>query len=315
MAAVYLLFRIGRDISLMQGVLLGALAGLGAMTRPVLFYALLVMPFIIPAVLGVAKTGEGDGKWIRRSFGASLAATLVMAIITLPWVWRNYEETGVATFVSNGGAFLWDQVSELYQVAENPDFANFHSHQLALLDRELGPGWQEKNLPETVISQALKTTALEEIGKQPVSVMAKAFVFSSVRLYGSGGSSNIWKLFGIAEGEAATDSYIHAHSLSSLSQGVFSGITSSSFAYGLLHAVPIVLAVLLRVFGVLGLVEMVRRREWRAFIICVGVLGYFSSGYLFLSASRFRVPLEPVLAILSVYGLTMVMGYFQRKKG
>jgi len=46
--------------------------------------------------------------------------------------------------------------------------------------------------------------------------------------------------------------------------------------------------------------------HWRHALVIVTIIGYFTATYLFLGQSRFRVPLEPLLAVLAVAGLSLL---------
>jgi len=310
--AVYLLFRPDRKISLGRGALIGLLLGLGAMTRPVLFYALIALPFIFP-FLGLVSDGwKVRREWLKRDVTAGIAATLAMALIVLPWVWRNHQETGIATFVSNGGAYLWDNVSEIYQANDNLQLAELPSMMAASAADALGPVLPSGELPETVISQAMTTAALAEIRRQPAMDLVRAEIHSIIRLYLSGGSSNVTRLFGLEPGNFAFNTFNEARTTTGLLSGVTTVFKETPGTYFVVHVTPILIAIVLRGLGLLGIIELVRRKDWHMLSICFGVLLYFMAGYLFYGQSRFRVPLEPVLAMLSGFGFIYLIAVWRK---
>jgi hypothetical protein len=310
--AVFLFFRPGRKISLGRGALIGLLLGLGAMTRPVLFYALLVLPFIFP-FLGLVSDGwKARREWLKRDVMAGIAATLAMSLVVLPWVWRNHQETGVATFVSNGGAYLWDNVSEIYQANDNPLLAEWPSMMARSRDDATGPALPSGELPETVISQAMSTAALAEIRRQPAMDLVRAEIYSIIQLFLSGGSSNVTRLFGLEPGNFAFNTFNKARTMTGLLKGVVTIFKETPGAYFVVHITPILTAIILRGLALLGIIELVRRKDWHMLAICSGVLLYFTSFCLFYGQSRFRVPLEPVLAILSGFGFVYLITVWRK---
>jgi len=304
--AVYLFFQPDRKISPRRGALIGLLLGLGAMTRPVLFYAVLVLPFVFP-FLGLVSDGwKARREWLRRDVMAGIAATLAMSLIVLPWVWRNHHETGVATFVSNSGNYLWDNVSEIYQANDNPRLQDLKDMMDRSLERALGADWSGRDLPETVRSKAMTAGAIAEIRRQPPMDLVRAKIHSVIRLFLSGGSSNVTRLFGLEPGEFAFNTFNEARTTLGLLKGVVTIFRETPGAYFILHITPILIAIALRGLGILGIIELVRRKDWHMLSICLGALLYFMAGYLFYGQSRFRVPLEPVLAMLSGFGFVYV---------
>jgi len=63
-------------------------------------------------------------------------------------------------------------------------------------------------------------------------------------------------------------------------------------------------AVLSRILGVMGLFNAFKNKEnWPYLFIFLFVLLLFTAMYLYLGQSRFRVPLEPILMILTAMGI------------
>ena len=69
-------------------------------------------------------------------------------------------------------------------------------------------------------------------------------------------------------------------------------------------------SVITRAVGVIGIFCLIKNREWRPYVILfLGVVLLFGAAYLYLGQSRFRVPLDPILMLFTVFGII----YLKRK--
>ncbi len=71
-----------------------------------------------------------------------------------------------------------------------------------------------------------------------------------------------------------------------------------------ISAVALGFVLFLRVLGIAGLVTLVRRREWRVFLVIVAAAAYFNFVYPFYGNSRFRIGVDPLLILLALYGFS-----------
>ena len=293
------LFRFALRPGVRPALWAGVLMGLGSLTRPVLFFAVPLLVVLMPLA---ALTGSGrvGGRVFLRWVLWSLLAVLVAGCLTAPWLVRNYRATGVAAFTSNSGEYLWDNIFEVYRA-----HGSFPTEELVLrkngVIRRHSDGVPHfERLSEMERSRVLFKAGVGEMVSLPPSAMVKAEAISLLRLYVSGGSGNVWRLFGLENEQF--NRMLEKRGFRSYLSGLTSFLHDAAPGYLALHFLPILLALALRVAGVVGVIRLFRHREWKALVIMIGVLLYFTAFYVFLGQSRFRVPLEPVLAMLAAVG-------------
>ena len=69
--------------------------------------------------------------------------------------------------------------------------------------------------------------------------------------------------------------------------------------------------VITRAIGIIGLFYIIKDRKWMPYgVLFVEVILLFTAAYLYLGQSRFRVPIEPMLMLFTVFGLI----YFMNRK-
>ena len=66
----------------------------------------------------------------------------------------------------------------------------------------------------------------------------------------------------------------------------------------------------LRLLGILGLIELVRRKEYGLLLLLVSLAAYVAAAHLTVGRPRFRVPIEAPLALLALYGVAWLREYF-----
>ena len=67
--------------------------------------------------------------------------------------------------------------------------------------------------------------------------------------------------------------------------------------------ITVTFTIIMRILGLLGVIFLFIRKEYSTLILILGVLSYFSVIHIYHGSSRYRVPVETVLAYLSIYGL------------
>ena len=131
---------------------------------------------------------------------------------------------------------------------------------------------------------------------------------SLLELYLSGGASNFRNYLGI-EGKQAVVQY---------QGGVRNGaidpvsrlLSQIGFGYAFLLAVTLSFAIVTRVAGILGLIGSLRSGKFSPVWIYLAIMGVLTLSYLYLGQSRFRIPLEPYLAVLAATGIATLRDRF-----
>lgn len=296
-AAFWAAIRYGLAPGWRVAALAGLLFGLSLLTRATGVYLLYVLPV---ALLLLGALAEGWGGW-RRHLGHGVAATAIALAVALPWMAHN-AAAGEGFQLSTArlrAAFLWDNLVylEMYH-ADRPLAAaeDWGAERRAdVLDA----------LPEgtgvLARDQALVDDASWRYLGYPASAWAEAYGWAWAQFFAIPGVSNLLNILELNErtpfavfqaGDA--DSYLDA-GLRALAQAapMATVLTVAGFAY--------VLA--LRGLGLAGLVVLVRRRHWAVLLTIVAVVAYFALVHLFVANSRYRLPIDPALILLALYGL------------
>jgi hypothetical protein len=142
---------------------------------------------------------------------------------------------------------------------------------------------------------------------------ARAFSRSMLGFFISGASGNWHNILLHAQDTNMTEAW----NMSNQQNG---GV---AFVKSLLHldtgavvitTVCIFMSIVLKLFSLIGLTELWRRRDFVAIGIFVGLISYFMATTLFLGQSRYRVPIEPYFAILGSIGYWVSGNFIQKFK-
>jgi hypothetical protein len=174
---VWCTYRFWLRPTLLNGVFVGAVAGLAALTKAV---ALVYPVVFLCALLLTIRAARRRGDEVRTPWGAMLAILLMTAITIAPWTIRNYVVTGHVVVLSSGtsDAFLrgfifseWD-----YITLREPPYtgAEIASNQyFERLAAEAGTVWERDDY-ET--DQILNEEAKRRLTDDPAGVVRKTIV-------------------------------------------------------------------------------------------------------------------------------------------
>ena len=282
-----------RRVTLATALLCGAAVGLAMLMRPMSQFLVPLLPIVLPVLV---LLGSNPAKW-RHAVLCGVAAAGVSIAIASPWVLhmhaagRGYHMSAP----SHEHLLLLDSLRFLSPDAPGEDLPQrkvaFTQWQLDEM-RRLYADWdslevahQEMLLRDHAIAY-FKTFPFEP------STMAVALAWSWIRFLVAGGEGELHRLLGL-EGRAA----------------------EQPLAFYLVKAVALGTAVLLRLLGILGLIELLRRREWGVLLLCTGLILLFMAGTFLVGQPRYRVPVEAPLVVLATFGIAMLMDRLRRPRG
>ena len=70
-------------------------------------------------------------------------------------------------------------------------------------------------------------------------------------------------------------------------------------------------SITLRIIGLIGIIELIRRRDYLPMFLIFGLVISFMAAHLVHGTPRFRIPVEPELIMLSVYGLAFIDKFYK----
>jgi 4-amino-4-deoxy-L-arabinose transferase-like glycosyltransferase len=299
-AVIAALFFYARAPAWRWAIACGMAFGLSLLTRNTGQFLLYVWPL---AFLLLATLARGAVLW--RSGLAMGAASLVVALlVTVPWQLHNQRAGEGLSLTTNylKSYFLWDNISYLEKYDKN--IGQSEAERAAEARRnafaaEYGPGFDK-------LSDADRFAYLEKRGREqffsyPPRAYVQAFGWAWVQYYGIPGVSNFMNLLGLGE-ETAFARYRNQRYDNYLQAGL-DALRNASPAFVLLTAIGFLFVIVVRLLGLLGVVTLLRRRLWAILVIVGAGLGYFTLVHLFVANSRYRLPIEPLLFLLALYGL------------
>jgi len=305
--ALYFAIRFFFDSQLKYLIYIGLLAGLATLTRPVSLYFLWASPLFLWIVM---KLQGADVKKLQLMIPLLVGITVIS-----PWYVRNYVEFGEVFYTSNAGAYLKAQYLQLKHKGSGWSRAEADEQHRLQYEQYLEKKKVEKRQfcleheRDWLCNSLSSRASLQFIVEEPPAAHFKTLIDSWGTLFLSGGASNIRNYFGI-EGKSAIVGFQNRP---------FKGIESikllideMSFGYLLIFVVTMGFAVVTRVIGAVGLFYLLTERKWLPYgVFFVEVVSLFTAAYLYLGQSRFRVPLEPMLMLLTLFGLIY---FINRKK-
>ena len=304
--ALFFSIKLLSDFSLRNLVLIGLFLGFATLTRSVSIYFLIASPLFLWIVMIL------QGKRINKS--KLTIPLLIGAIVISPWYVRNYVEFGEVFYTANAGSYLKSQYIQLkhkglgWSIKQGVDRHN-EQFEKYLHDKSV----KRRNFcleheKDWSCNSLLSNLSLKLILQEPPVVHAKALVDSWGTLFLAGGASNIRNYLGI-EGKSI---------ISEFQNRPFNGIESikdllngMNFSYFMIFIATTLFTVITRAIGIIGLFYIIKDRKWMPYgVLFVEVILLFTAAYLYLGQSRFRVPIEPMLMLFTVFGLI----YFMNRK-
>jgi 4-amino-4-deoxy-L-arabinose transferase-like glycosyltransferase len=269
----------------------GALVGLSTLVRPVTLYLCFVLPFALAAVVWAA--GRPRGVWGAALRG--LAGTLVAIAVLSPWVLHVALAGEGVRIVNRQEEHLYLLDNMRFLTTERPG-RQVQSVKPAFYDREEAElaakveGWSGLSEQERHVHRLAYIRAYYMSGEIPLRVFAEALVWSWARTLLSPGSN--WA-YATATG---------------------TNPDSAGEPPRWLVAILLAFTVAARLLGAMGLVELLRTRRYDLLVSCAGLVAYFLAAHLFYGQSRYRVPIEPELAVFAALGWALCWDAWRRRR-
>lgn len=278
----------------------GAAFALACLARTTGQYLLFVFPAIFPIVGWTAGRG---GDWLRH-LGAGAAALVLAVALLLPWMAHNRAagEGFVLSTAKLKSEFLWDNIAYLEKYHRGislPAAEQAGAARRAGFAAGQGAAWQGQS--ERQRYERLVEHGAEVFFSYPPAAFARAYAWAWAQFFGIPGVSNLVNVLGLSEQtpfavfrEGGHDTYLGAG---------LEALRRASPLASLLTLLGFAFVLALRALGLVGLGVMVARRAWPPLLIALGGIGYFALLHLFVANSRYRLPIEPLLILLALYGL------------
>ncbi len=270
-------------------IVTGIIASLCAYVRPAFFYFTYISPIII-FLIAIKK----HNLKVKKGLILSLLTFIIILVLNGYWLERNNNYFGKHTFVANAGYQAWENILELAKhSSRNYELVFSKYENIFSKIIKVSPDYQQNQTPKS--SEILMSEAIKEFQNFKFNEILLVGLRSIVNLFFSGGGSNIERLI------SGND-----HSSKFINQLFYGNIDSKEIKINLeflCHLFAVLFAFVLRIFGIVGFIMLILKKQYWLISVSLFPIFYMTPLYGFIGQSRFRVPLEPSLAILSAVGL------------
>jgi len=306
---LYCLLLYSKEASFKLSLLIGFLFGLTCLVRPSGQYLIFLFPLIY-IVIGLLQK---NGQFLVIHLSHSLLSAIVSVAVIFPWVQHN-ASAGWGYNLATAEievVYFRDNVIYLDSILHNSSL-NDSTKRISKNEEEYissyAEKWLQKNEQDKI--SAIASYYKKQLLNYDYKIVAKGFIDSWIGFFGAGGAVN---LHNILELDGGRSIQIMSSSKSHVSRvdaviSTLSGLNSTALFISLFSFLYVAI---LRIFGLIGLIAMVKNKEYSLFFILTGVVTYFMLISLFVGNSRYRLPIDPILIIMSVYGFSI----FFKKRG
>ncbi len=270
-----------RRPSLRWAVWSGGCIGLAMLIYPAGQFLVPMLPLVLPLL---CLLGGHVNQWRRAFFWGLVGAGLAIGLAS-PWLVYKYAAGAGWKITSPGHEHLVLLDSLKYLSPEMPGQSvhqvkvDFSRRETAAL-RARHAGWDKLPIVEQDVLRRDYIFAYYRSFPFEATVFLKALAYSWGRFLTSGGEGEIHRLLGL-EGQA----------------------DSRALAFYSVKGVALGYALVLRLIGLIGLIEMVRRGHWELLLLCGGLVLLFMAGTALVGQPRYRLSVEPQLMIFATFGL------------
>ena len=299
-AALWAVLRYAKEPSLRPALLSGLFLGLACLVRPAAQYLVCILPLLFPLL---ALAG-GHGRPYMGRIGQGAAAVAVAGVLVVPWMVHNAQ--------AGKGFALSPPAMMLAYVQANVAYLEKYAAGVSLAEAERKTyGWENgyasaRGAEWAAMSAREKKNALigdytRALFSYDPSVIAKGYVYGWAQFFGAAGAANFHNLLGLDASSAFTA--MRERNFDSHLGSVIYALKRSSPAAVVVSVTALVFVIALRGLGLMGIVWMFMRRHYAVLLACVGLIAYFAVIHLFTGNSRYRLPVEPALIFLALYGV------------
>ncbi len=278
---------------------LGALLGLCAWLRLEPQFLVYALPLLLVALALL----RGDGRRWRRYLACGVAAQAAALVVVAPLMLHNRAAGAGLAFDNGRNAvfFLLDNMGLLryYQSGQPYAEARLEPHAWAEAFRDAHADICRPR-PGRACNRALRDAALARLFAMPPAVIARAWSIAVVSVYGGAWSGEVIYLLGYDDAGRGAPG---AASVGGLAANWLRRLGGLAPGPAVITVATVGFVMAVRVLGLVGIVVLARRRQWWLLGLIGGLCVYVSGVHLFGGALRYRLPLEPLLFVLTAYGI------------
>jgi len=299
---LYCLFLYRSKGSFKLSILIGFLFGLTCLVRTSGQYLILLLP-IIYIIVGLLQKSKQP---LVTHLYNGLISTIIAIAVIFPWVQHNasagwgYNLTTPEIKV----VYFRDNVIYLESIQSNTSLGDA-SKKIKGDEQSYISSYAEKWLHMSKHDKlsSIATYYKKQLFTYDYNTVTKGFIDSWIGLFGAGGAANLHNLLAL-DGSRSIQTMSSSEKHMSRTDAVFDTLLKSNLVVISISLLSFIYVIVLRILGLIGLVRMIRCREYGVLFILSGVITYFMLIALFVGNSRYRLPIEPALIIMAVYGFS-----------
>jgi 4-amino-4-deoxy-L-arabinose transferase-like glycosyltransferase len=299
---LYCLFLYKSKGSVRLSILIGFLFGLTCLVRTSGQYLILLLP-IIYIVIGLLQKSKQP--LIYHLYNGVISIIIAIVVI-FPWMQHNanagwgYNLTTPEIQV----VYFRDNVIYLESIENNISLGD-SSKKVKEDEEKYISSYAEKWL---YMSKHDKLSSIASYYKKQLftynyNTVVKGLADSWIGLFGAGGAANLHNLL-VLDGSRSIQVMSNSEKHMSRTDAVFDTLLKSNLIVISISLLSFIYVIVLRILGLMGLVKMIKCREYGVLFILSGIIIYFMLIALFVGNSRYRLPIEPALIIMAVYGFS-----------
>lgn len=304
-ATLYCLFLYRSKGSFKLSILIGFLFGLTCLVRTSGQYLILLLP-IIYVIIGLLQKSK---QLLAVHLYNGLISTIIAIAVIFPWVQHNasagwgYNLTTPEIKV----VYFRDNVIYLESIQNNTSLGDA-SRKIEGDEQSYISSYAEKWLHMSKHDKlsSIATYYKKQLFTYDYNTVTKGFIDSWIGLFGAGGAANLHNLLAL-DGSRSIQAMSSSEKHMSRTDAVFDTLLKSNLVVISISLLSFIYVIVLRILGLIGLVRMIRCREYGVLFILSGVITYFMLIALFVGNSRYRLPIEPALIIMAVYGFNTLV--------
>ena len=294
-------------------LMIGLLFGLACLVRPSGQYLIPLFPLIY-IIIGILKKSN-------QSFAIHLFYGLLSVIISIavvfPWAQHNASAGWGHNLATSKIETIYfrDNVIYLESILGNKSL-NDAGKEVSKNEQDYISSYADKwlRMSEQDRSLVIASYYKRQLFTYDYKTITIGFIDSWIGLFGAGGAANLHNLLALDGGRSVqvmADSEEHV----SRFNAVLSTLLGSDLITIVISSLSFIYVIILRIFGLVGLIKMIKNKEYSLLFVLIGIITYFVLIALFVGNSRYRLPIEPALIIMAVYGFSTLIRSRRRTDG
>lgn len=291
------LFKFKNDYAYKNLLYCSLFISLSILTRPIGIYIFYCYIFLISIFL--LLNYKLNYIIIAKLFFFIIITSSIVSI----WIIRNYIIFDSFFLSSNSGYYAYDNLMQLIKISKNISVdETVKISENFFLNYTFINNLDQKcliNIRDIYCTNVHVNAFISYVFENNIVQTIKAFTYSFLNTYFSGGATNYSNYFNLGMGEKIYLLFADKLNISEFKSLIF----SSNLIYFFIFIFTTLFSFFFRLLGFIGIIYFILQKKYFTVFILISILIMYTALFLFVGNSRFRVPLEPILMFFAVNGL------------